>query len=181
MAPVSETDNEEDGIVFQAEHGKDNKELTAVETILPWRRRSSFAPDDQNNAAQADDTVSLVLKQEEFPVWISNKQHLPQGYASPSTTLIQSLDKERNNTTSIFSIFGGETRVSQAAAAAGARHASTPSAATGANSESTRHQRPAGKTDQQKSANTDTKTKADQSAENAAFVHDMDDDPVTKL
>jgi hypothetical protein len=90
--------DEADGIVFEAEdevpvvRDESEKQMTAVESILPWRRKSSFAPDDSSHADD-EDNVSLVLKQEEFPAW--NKQYLTT-YASPSTTVMRALDQDRN-------------------------------------------------------------------------------------
>lgn len=91
---------DEDGIVFET--ADKPAEMTAVESILPWRRKSSFAPDDVQEQDGDEDNASLVLKQEEFPPWITNKEYLPN-YASPSTTVIQALDRDRNP--HVFQIF----------------------------------------------------------------------------
>ena len=73
----------------------DDSPKTAVEAILPWRRNSSFGPaaNQENN----DDNASMVLKQEEFPPWITNKDYLPNNYASPTNTMLQALDRDRQN------------------------------------------------------------------------------------
>lgn len=97
---MAEVADEADGIVFDAEDDvsvvreESEKQMTAVESILPWRRKSSFAPDDSSQADD-EDNLSLVLKQAEFPAWIGNKQYLPN-YASPSTTVMRALDQDRN-------------------------------------------------------------------------------------
>lgn len=73
----------------------DDSPKTAVEAILPWRRNSSFGP--TANQENADDNTSMVLKQEEFPPWITNKDYLPNNYASPTNTMLQALDRDRQN------------------------------------------------------------------------------------
>ena len=108
----------------------DDKPKTAVEAILPWRRNSSFGyidPDKYNNdidksgngssfkgALPEDDDEQAVLKQQEFPPWIGNKEYLPNSYASPTNTLLQALDRDRNKESQnrippVFEIFAGTT------------------------------------------------------------------------
>lgn len=73
----------------------DDAPRTAVEAILPWRRNSSFGP--AANQENSEDNTSMVLKQEEFPPWISNKDYLPNNYASPTNTMLEALDRDRQN------------------------------------------------------------------------------------
>ena len=73
----------------------DDAPRTAVEAILPWRRNSSFGP--AANQENSEDNTSMVLKQEEFPPWITNKDYLPNNYASPTNTMLEALDRDRQN------------------------------------------------------------------------------------
>lgn len=160
---------EEEGIVFQAAEEsrgsrEDGNEMTAVESILPWRRKSSFAPDDQSE----EDNLSLVLKQQEFPAWIGNKQYLSQ-YASPTTTVIQALDRDRSPR--IAHLFADDTNHTAGAT-------DEPAAGTAVRGE--RKERKARTQTSDRASSTRTSEDNEQlGADNPAFV--PDDAPVTKL
>lgn len=151
--------------MFQAaaeSHGsrEDGNEMTAVESILPWRRKSSFAPDDQSE----EDNLSLVLKQQEFPAWIGNKQYLSQ-YASPTTTVIQALDRDRNPR--LFHVFTD-----------GANPGATSEPAAGTTVSGEREEAPAPNPERASRTRT-SEDNGPLGAHNDAFV--PDDTPVTKL
>lgn len=108
----------------------DDQPKTAVEAILPWRRNSSFGTQaevetvvspgiegDRNGVSsgiQDNDDLNPVLKQQEFPPWIGNREYFPNSYASPSNTMLQALDRDRNREGQykirpVFEIFAGTT------------------------------------------------------------------------
>lgn len=109
--PASSGD-EDIGITFEvpSSQTQTDEPKTAVEAILPWRRNSSFGnpTDDPSKTGSGDEEGSMVLRQEEFPPWIGNKDYLPQ-YASPTNTMLEALDRDRNSSQSrippVFEIF----------------------------------------------------------------------------
>lgn len=66
----------------QADSAHNNHPLAATESTLPWRRDS----DVEASSAQ-------VVRQEEFPPWIDNKDYLPY-YASPTNTYLAKLSDQ---------------------------------------------------------------------------------------
>lgn len=60
-----------------------------------------------DEGAHDEEDQQQVLKQQEFPSWIGNKEYLPTSYASPSNTLLQALDRDRNKAPVVFEIFAG--------------------------------------------------------------------------
>ena len=64
------------------EGGQSDHPLAATESSLPWRRESNV----ETSSAQ-------VVRQEEFPPWIDNKEYLPY-YASPTNTYLAKLSDQ---------------------------------------------------------------------------------------
>ena len=90
---TSAVDNDEGGIEFVAkrspesspspgESGQSNHPLAATEASLPWRRDSNV-----------ETTSAQVVRQEEFPPWIDNKDYL-DNYASPTNTYLAKLSEQ---------------------------------------------------------------------------------------
>ncbi|RWS13221.1 sodium/hydrogen exchanger 3-like protein [Dinothrombium tinctorium] len=91
----SSSSPDECGITFTAKSSPDvsdtvnapsesNAPQTATESTLPWRRTSTNY--------EGSSSISGPLRQEEFPPWIANKEYIAN-YASPTNTLLQTLDK----------------------------------------------------------------------------------------
>ena len=77
-----------------SKEAEEDSPKTAVEATLPWRRNSSFGSEDDTRENGQEDRSSMVLRQEEFPAWITN--NLPN-YASPTNTLLEALDRDKSS------------------------------------------------------------------------------------